>query len=73
MCLSYRMSQPLNKQSSLEKKEIVHLPVSIILMKGIGYKVKVGCKTVSFTEWSMASKAIKEYWDNPEAAERKYT
>jgi len=37
-----------------------------------GFTIKVGCKTFVSESWIKASKALAEYWDDPEKAERKY-
>ena len=37
-----------------------------------GWIVKVGCATFVETDWNKICKALKEYWDDPEKAEKKY-
>ena len=37
-----------------------------------GWIVKVGCATFVETDWNKICKALKEYWDNPVKAEKKY-
>ena len=37
-----------------------------------GWTIKVGCATFVHTDWNKICKALKEYWDDPVKAEKKY-
>jgi hypothetical protein len=37
-----------------------------------GFSVKIGCTTFVSQNWDKLSKALGEYWKNPEEAQKKY-
>ena len=37
-----------------------------------GYVIKIGCATFVETSWDKVQKGIKEYFDDPEKAKKKY-
>ncbi len=38
-----------------------------------GFILEIGCKTFVAKNWEEASTGLKEYWDDPRAAQKKYS
>ena len=53
----------------LKRREWLRVEISKV---DNGFIVSIGCATFVETSWDKICKALKEYWDNPEEAEKKY-
>ena len=62
----------INRQSKRKEKKMEEQYTVGIDQAENGFIVKVGCRTFVFREWSQASMAIGEYFDDPKAAQEKY-